>query len=75
VYVLSVAITTTDDAMTSDLTTTSATADSNGVWAVSDRPGQRFTRNQAVIAMMAAEERAKPEPDPLFIKSLESELR
>jgi hypothetical protein len=43
-------------------------------WAVTGYPGRRLSRNQAITAMTLAEERAKPDPDQVLIRTLESEL-
>jgi hypothetical protein len=71
------ALTITDDEMTSDLTTATAQfhpgAD-GGNWVVSYLPGRMLTRKQAITAMTIVDEESKPEPDHYLIASLASEL-
>jgi hypothetical protein len=74
------ALTITDDEMTSDLTpatarfSPNAAADGTGAWTVSYLYGRLLTRKEAITAMTIAEEEAKPEPDHYLIASLASEL-
>jgi hypothetical protein len=51
-----------------------AAADGHGAWVVSTRPGRLLSFSQAVTALTIAEEQARPNPNPLLIASLESEL-
>jgi hypothetical protein len=73
----------TGTSITSDMTGATAefrphaAADGRGAWVVS-LPYLRtrlLDRNQAISALTAAEERARPDPDWLLIDSLESELQ
>lgn len=73
-------LTITDTLITSDMTDARAefrvhaSADGSGAWVVSTRYGRLLDRNQAITAMTLAEERAKPDPDQVLIRTLESEL-
>jgi hypothetical protein len=64
----------TDDEITSDEVPDRAYLD-DGMWYVADHPGRPFDRNQAITAMLLAEEYAKPTANMNLIRSLESELR
>lgn len=69
----------TDAAITSDLVAVRAefrapaAAGGNGAWIVSDRYGQLFTREQAIMAVQAADDWARLESDQRLL-DLEAEL-
>lgn len=50
-----------------------AAADGNGAWIVSGRPGRLFTREQAIMAVQAADDAARLESDRRLL-DLEAEL-